>query len=449
MKIFLSKSGFFITALLILVLFISCSPHSQSLKEQVEKFRLDNGLTVLLVKREGAPVFSGYVRIKVGSIEDPKGFSGMAHFFEHMAFKGTQTIGQDVQNEFVRIYQRNGGGNLNATTSTDFTEYFVSLPSDKLGLWAYMESERLKNPVFREFNKERDVVVEERRMRYDNNPDGRLYEHFMQEALAGTPYGKSVIGTPHEILSITEQEAQAFRRRAYIPSRMVVALVGNFDVKEARRLIESYFGDIPKGEEPGIPPAVTATDKNFPRFDSITGPDEPRFYTGYLRPAYPHPDDPVFDVLQVLLCDGRTSRLFSRLVKEKNIAAKVDCYSALPGSRLDSVFSFHAVPIGGHTNGEVKQAIEDELEKLKNGTVTSAELKKIKTKISADLIWALKSGMGMAAWLSYFESLTGDWRYLYEFQDQVQKMTADDLIRVARETFVPLRQVTVYLEKKS
>lgn len=433
--------------LILIFLFISCSS-SQNLKDRVKKIRLDNGLTVLLVKRDGAPVFSGYIRIKVGSIEDPPGLSGMAHFFEHMAFKGTPLIGQE-QNEFVKIYERNGGSDLNATTSTDFTEYFVSLPSNRLELWAYMESERLIHPVFREFFKERDVVVEERRMRYDNDPDGKLYEHFMKEAMAGTPYGKSVIGTPDQINNFNFDNAGAFRSRYYIPSRMVVTLVGNFDEERAINLVKKYFGRIPAKEEPEGPPAASPEAVTpLPREETVTGGDEPRFYLGYPRPAYPHPDDPLFDVIQVLMCEGRTSRLFTSLVKEKNMAAKVSCYSSLPGNRLDSVFSFYAVPLSGYSNKQVAEAIKEEIEKLKKEPPTLAEMEKVKTKVSADLIWALKSNMGMANWLSYFETLTGDWQYFYTFQELVNRATPEDVQRVAQKYFVPEKQVTVTLEKQ-
>ncbi|MDO8520387.1 MAG: pitrilysin family protein [Deltaproteobacteria bacterium] len=434
--------------LFILISFLTaCGGGPKDLRDQVEKFRLENGLTVLLIKREGAPVFSGFIRIKVGAIEDPPGLSGMAHFFEHMAFKGTQTIGADIQNEFVRIYQRNGGSDLNATTSTDFTEYFVSLPSEKLPLWAYMESERLLHPVFREFEKEREVVIEERRMRYENDPNGKLYEHFIREALQGTPYGKSVIGTPPEILSITPMAAKAFREKNYIPSRMVVTLVGNFDADLARREIKKYFGRLAPGPKERSA-AKPSHHTQGAREKVLSGSDEPRFYLGYPRPAYPHPDDAVFDAIQVLMCEGRTSRLFHSLVKEKNIASKVDCYSSLPGSRLDSVFAFYAYPIGIAPNRDLQTALKAELEKLKQAPPTGQELAKVKTKVKADLIWALKSNMGMAEWLSYFESLTGDWQYLYRFQELIEKMTPADLQRVARTYFVPENEVTVYLEKK-
>src|SRR3990167_2324609 len=290
--------------LLFLVFFVVLPAHANDLEKQVRRVKLENGLTALLIHRSGAPVFSAYVRVKVGNIEEPPGSSGLAHFFEHMAFKGTPEIGvrdykteekilQEmhavgtelagrrrggeseeevkplveklhaldtehqkllVQNEFVRIYQRNGGDDVNAATSNDFTNYYVSLPSNKMELWAHLESERLLHPVFREFFKERDVVAEERRMRYDTDPDGKLYEAFLAAAFdkspsGASPYGRNVIGFPDDIRNYTFEAAMAFRQKYYIPSRMVVAMAGNFDMDEAERLVKEYFGRLPKKED--------------------------------------------------------------------------------------------------------------------------------------------------------------------------------------------------------
>lgn len=494
------KKRFFFTFLFVFILSapLLANDPLEVFKQKVEKIKLKNGLTALLVKREGPPIFSGYLQIKVGSIEEPRGLSGLAHFFEHLAFKGTSTIGSldyqkekevldklyavgdeiiqkkknkaplkeiealetqlnDLQkeqaflfnrNEFVQIYQKNGGGDLNATTSTDFTEYFVSLPSNKLELWAYMESERLRDPVFREFYKERDVVIEERRMRYDNRPEGKLYEIFMSKAFLKSPYGRNVIGTPEEIHNIHLSSAKKFHEQFYIPSRMVVVLVGNFDVKEAKRYLDKYFGILPsKGD-------------NLFEFDQenlqnqknditiLRAKAESRFYLGFHRSAFPHPDDEVFDVLYGILCDGRTSRLYSVLVQQKQMASDVECYTSLPGTRLNGLFTFYAVPLSPYTNQDVLTEVLGQLDLLKNQKVLDKELEKVRNKIESNLIWALKSNMGLASLLAFYESLSGDWQYLYQLRQRIQALQPEDIQRVAQKYFVPERQVTVFLERE-
>lgn len=476
---------------------LSCTRGVPDFNLNVERFTLSNGLTALLVKRPGPPIFSAVVRIKVGNIEEPPGATGLAHFFEHMAFKGTEKIGtvdyekeneiltklhqvgseivkrqkegatdellrplradlyrlqrEHVQwvnpGEFSRIYHRNGGSDLNATTSNDYTNYFVSLPSSKLELWAYMESERIKNPVFREFYKERDVVAEERRSRYEDNPDGKLYETFMKLAFDESPYKNNVIGWPEDIQNYTVDVAKDFREKHYIPSRMVVALVGNFDVYLAKKYLRDYFGSIPEKDDQSDEINKEKLTK-YPRIKALHGDYEARFYMGFHRPAHPHKDDEVFDVIQSLLCEGRTSRLFQALVKDKKVASSVDCYASLPGSRLDGLFSFYAVPLKPHSNKNVQSEIIKELKRLKEKEVSISEFKKIQKKLETELIWALKSNMGLAKTLTYFEHLTGDWHYLFEFQKRIARITPDDIQRVAKKHFIPKKQVTALMEKQ-
>lgn len=484
-----------ITFLLLFSLLSSCSTSSSKMDLKVDRFVLPNGLTALLVKREGAPVFSSYIRIKVGNIEEPTGSSGLAHFFEHMAFKGTPSIGgtdyesekevlknifetgeeldrlkrnqassseieklsnelkkyqsQEQQlikkNEFVQIYQRNGGSDINATTSNDYTSYFVSLPSSKLELWAYLESERLRHPVFREFYKERDVVAEERRMRYDNSPDGKLYETFMNQSFDNSPYGINVIGTADDIQNYTYEVASQFHSKYYIPSRMVLALVGNFNIDQAKKILLDTFGKLPKKENPSDQTYKESL-KNYPRSKSIHWKTSPRFYLGFHRPAHPHPDDEVFDVIHEALCVGRTSRMYQKLVLEEKVASQVGCYSSLPGSRLDGVFSFYAIPLKGFTNKMVESKMIEVIDSLKKELVSPEELKKIQNRIQADLIYSLESNMNLALLLTYFESLSGDWQYIYQMQDRIEKITPQDVKRVVSQYFVPERKIFVSLE---
>lgn len=473
-------------------------PKAQEKREwevSVERMVLDNGMRVLLVRRNGPPIFSGYVRFKVGNLEEPEGYSGLAHFFEHMAFKGTPTIGVEdfgaeekllekihflgtkltkerntlskaesaqlrtefndlqeahqkliVKNEFTRIYARNGSADMNATTSSDFTSYYTSLPSNKLELWAFLESERIKRPVLREFFKERDVVGEERRMRYDNSPEGQLFEAFMNRSFDKGPYKTLSIGSSEEIASYTPDVALEFRSKYYVPSRMVVAIVGNFNVDEAKTYIREYFGDLKDYRNQDYPYIDEPLAEDFPRQVTISGKDRARFYLGYHRPAYPHPDDKVFDVIHSLFCDGRTSYLYKTLVTDEKIAASVSCYSSLPGARLPGLFSFYAVPFAGHSNQEVEQRLIEILQAYQNRDVTDQDIQKVANRIEVDTLRELRGNMGLAGLLSYYEILSGDWQYIYQVINDVKGVDAEDIKRVIQKYFVPARQVSAYYE---
>lgn len=476
----------------------SADGSSLDLRQRVRRVKLDNGLTVLMMKRQGAPVFSAQIKVEVGNIEEEVGSYGLAHFFEHMAFKGTDKIGttdpvkeqaildeifkvgteivtkrkagatdeelkdliskrkelEDQQkqyitkNEFTEIFQKNGGLDLNASTSNDYTTYYISLPANKLELWAYMESARMQKPFLREFFTEVDVVAEERRMRIDNTPDGLLFEALMRKSFDKSPYGVVVIGPAEDIRNYTPQKAQEFYAKYYIPSKMVVGLVGNFDLDEAEKIVRKYFGQIPAGKDPGINFTKDELDpKTFPREVTVTGKDRPRFYLAYHRPAHPHPDDMVMDVIQDVMCEGLTSRLYKKLVIQDKKAAYVGCYSSMPGSRLDGLFAFYAMPFDGYTNAQIREEIKKEIDQLIQEGPTEYELQKVKNNLDADLIYSLQSNDGLASQLAFYESLTGNWEYIYELQNTVHKITAEDVKRVAKTYFNAQREITSYYEQ--
>jgi len=482
---------------------LSCAKSDQSysldLRNRVKRIVLANGMKILLLKRQGAPVFSAQIKVRVGNVEEQKDSYGLAHFFEHMAFKGTDKIGTNnyveekkildqisvigtkivnmrrqgkdpqeyaelikkrkqleqeqkkyiVKNEFTQTYQKNGGINLNATTSNDFTTYYISLPVNKMELWAYMESARMKKPVIREFFTEVDVVAEERRMRIDNTPDGQIYEAYVNTAFDNSPYKIVVVGPAKDIQNYTPEVALEFYNTYYIPSRMVVALVGNFDLNEAEKIVRQYFSTIPSKKENGHKIAKENFDKKtFPREVTVKSPEKSRFYLGYHRPAHPHPDDIVMDVIQNIMCEGRTSRLYKKLIIQGKKAAFVACYVSIPGARLDSLFTYYSMPLEGHTNKELKLEIKEEIKKLATEGPTAYELQKVKNDIDAELIYSLQSNSGLASQLAFYESLTGNWEYLYELQDRIHKITADDIKRVAAKYFVEENEVTAYLEQE-
>src|SRR6266481_6781203 len=345
---------------------------------------LPNGLTVIICERPEAPVFSFYTHVDAGSVQDPMGKTGLAHMFEHMAFKGTDTIGttdyasekvalekvekayaayiaerdkgagrdepklKDLQkawqvavteaqkyvkpNEFPQILENNGAEGLNASTDLDETAYHYSLPENRLELWAYLQSSRFMHPVMREFYTERNVVIEERRMRTDSSPVGRLLEQFVTAAYQAHPYHRPTIGWMADLNSFSATDAQHFFDQYYIPSNMVVAVVGDVKAAEAMPVIEKYFGQIPSHERPDER-TTTEPPQNSERRVVLYDRAQPLYLEGYHRPDYRSPDDAVYDAIADLMSNGRTSRLYRALVRDKKIAAYSAGFTGLPGNK--------------------------------------------------------------------------------------------------------------------
>ena len=473
---------------LTLILFLS-SAFGQSyldLEDRIVEHVLDNGLKLLILERHEAPVFSFLTYVDVGGANEEVGNTGLAHMFEHMAFKGTRTIGTTeygkekaalekvdraverllaesrkgaqadstqlaqldeafkkaqeeaagyvVSNEYGRIIEEAGGVGLNAGTGSDATMYLYSLPSNKLELWAFLESDRMAHPVLREFYKERDVVMEERRMRSESQPIGRLIEEFLAIAYKGHPYGQPVIGHMSDIEGLTRTEAKAFYRRHYTSSNMTTAVVGDVATDEVIELAEEYFSELPTGPKP--PPVETVEPPQLgERRVVIEDPSQPLIVIGYHKPDARHPDDAVFDAITDIIGVGRTSRLYKSLVKEKKIALQVGAFPGFPGNKYPNLFVFYAFPAKDHTVEEMEEAIDAEIERIKTELVGEEELSGVKTRTRANFIRGLRSNSGMAGQLTFFEGVTGDWRNLFKVVEQINAVTAEDIQRVANEYF--------------
>jgi len=484
-------------ALLLLSLRPASAQDVAAFEKKVSVKTLANGLTLLVCERPEAPVFSFFTHVDVGADREVPGITGLAHMFEHMAFKGTDRIGTkdyehekqaletvetayaayDVErrrsvgrddkklaelekawkdriaeadryvvvNEFGEIVDREGGVGLNANTNSDETVYYFSFPSNRLELWAYLESERFLKPVLREFYKERDVVHEERRMSTESRPIGRLVEQFLAAAFTAHPYGQPVVGWPSDLETFSASDAAAFHARYYVPSNMTIALVGDLKAAEVWPLVEKYFGRLPAAPRPAplrtVEPVQTAE-----RQVVIKDPAQPFYLEGYHRPAFSHPDDAVYDVLQDLLSSGRTSRLYRSLVRDKRIAANASGFSGFPGVKYPSLFAFFAIPTPGHTPEEVQAAIRAEIERLKTEDVPAGELETVKTRTRANLIRGLDSNPGLAAQLAIYQAREGDWRGLFRAVDKIQHVTAADVRRVANETFVETNRTVALIQ---
>jgi predicted Zn-dependent peptidase len=459
--------------------------------------KLPNGLTLLVMERPEAPVFSGYTFVDAGSTQDPKDRTGLAHMFEHMAFKGTKTIGttnwpaekvalqkveqayaayiqeaekrvgrddkkvadlqkvwQDaikeadkyvVRNAYGQIVEENGGVGMNASTSDDETVYFYSFPSNRLQLWAYLESERFIEPVMREFYKERDVVFEERRMRTDSSPVGRLIEQFIASAFMAHPYHRPTVGWAADLRRFSATDAEHFFHTYYVPSNMVVAAVGDIKSAQALSILEKYFGRLLKAPQP-IENPTTEPPQQSERRVLLKETAQPLYIEGYHRPDYRDPDDAVYDAISDIMSNGRTSRLYRSLVRDKKIAAASAGFSGWPGSKYPHLFAFYAVPTPGHTPEEVRDAIAAEIERLRTADVSDEELQMFKTRAKADLIRGLGSNSGLAAQLATFQARFGDWRELFRQLDRYDKVTKADIRRVANKTFVPANRTVGIIE---
>jgi predicted Zn-dependent peptidase len=466
-------------------------------EKKVSVRTLANGLTVLVCERPEAPVFSFFTHVDVGADREVPGITGLAHMFEHMAFKGTdrigttdyakekaaleavesayaaydaerrRSVGRDekkvvelekawkdriaeadryvVKNEFGEIIDREGGVGLNAFTNSDETGYFFSFPQNRLELWAYLESERYLKPVMREFYKERDVVFEERRMRTESQPIGRLVEQFLAAAFTAHPYGQPVVGWPSDLSTFSATDALAFHAKYYVPSNMTVAVVGDVKAAEVIPLVETYFGRLPAGPEPE-PLRTVEPPQQAERQVVIKDQAQPFYVEGYHRPAFDHPDDAVYDVITDLMSSGRTSRLYRALVRDQKIAAAAAGFGGFPGVKYPTLFAFFGVPTPGHTPEEIQAAIRAEIERLKTEDVTDAELEMVKTRARANLIRQLDSNQGLALQLGRYQARDGDWRELFRDVDAIQQVTKADVRRVANEAFVETNRTVAMIQ---
>ncbi|MGA8041471.1 MAG: pitrilysin family protein [Terracidiphilus sp.] len=458
---------------------------------------LPNGLTIIICERPEAPVFSYSTFIDAGDVDDPSGESGLAHMFEHLAFKGTSQIGtndyaaekvalakveaansayeaeylkpvgrdpqklaelkkafvdaQDeahkyvIPNQFTEVAERNGATGLNASTGLDETMYFWSMPENRLELWAWLESGRLSDVVPREFYKERDVVLEERRMRTDSNPIGRLIEQFLATAYVAHPYGRSGIGWPSEVSQLSATEAMAFHRKYYAGSNIVVSVVGDVKASEVMPMLEKYFSKVPSGPKPEE--MTTVEPKQFAEKTVVVREATQPFYIeGYHRPSYRNPDDSVYDAIQDIMSNGRVSRLYRSLVEKQQIAAEAEGFSPFPGAKYPSLFAFYAVPLPGHKDAEMREAIHKEIERLKTTDVTDEELAMFKTRAKADLLRGLADNQGLANALAEYQTRYGDWRELFLQLNRVDKVTKADIRRVANQVFVDSNRTSAEIE---
>lgn len=452
---------------------------------RVKEHILANGLRLLVLERHEVPVASFVTMVDVGAVDEHVGITGVAHIFEHMAFKGSREIGtldyeaeshalvkvdeaferlvlerrkghradpaklealekefRDleaaaetyvVNNEYSVIVERNGGSGLNASTGSDTTQYFVSFPSNKLELWFHLEADRFREPVLREFYKEKAVVMEERRMRTESSPIGKLLEEFLAIAFKAHPYGYPGIGHASDIQNLRRHEAADFFRAHYVPSNLTIAIVGDVRFEECVRFAEKYFGSLPRGPERRSVETVEPPQEGEKRVE-VESPAQPIIGMGWHRPAATHPDDAVYDVIAEILSSGRTSRLYAGLVK-KQLALEAGALAGFPGQKHPHLFVVYALPAAGKTAGEVEKALLEETDRLAREPVSEAELARVKTQARAGFVRGMANNQGIAMRLASAQCVLGDWREAFRGLRRIEAVTAADVRRVAKGLF--------------
>lgn len=487
------------TARFTLLLAAAVLAHGQdfkALEQKTTEFTLSNGLRFLVVERHDSPVISFVTHIAAGSANDPAGASGLAHFFEHLAFKGTETIGtrdaaaekkaldalEDVRerldaergkgrraddlqivrletefmkalsaaqayvvpDQFKTILEDNAALTVAAGVGPDATQFHVALPSNRAELWFLLESQRLSKPVFRDFYRERDNAVSEYRSRMQTNPQARLLQALAAAAFSAHPYRNPASGWPGDFDELRMADARQFFNRYYVPGNMTIGIAGDIAPAEARRLADKYFAAIPARP---LPPAVRTQEppQAGPRTVILENSAENLLAMGFKRPDDADRDDAVLDVIQAILSSGRSSWLGKELIENRRVATAVRALSSWPGSRNPHLFVIAVDAAPGRTAEEAEQAVTAVLTRLQNGGVDEAALTRGKAHARAALAGRLADNGNIAATLALFASNHGDWRKVMTAGDAFTKVTAAHVQTAALKYFIPARRTSVHM----
>ena len=399
--------------------------------DDVLEATLDNGLRVLLLEDHRSPIVSFQVWYRVGSRNERPGATGLAHLLEHMMFKGTPTYGPRM---FATLVERNGGQD-NAFTSQDVTSYFVNIAADKVDLVIALEVDRMQNLLLdpKGFQSERMVVMEERRLRTEDDPEGFLAEELSAIAFLAHPYRFPTVGWMEDIRRLTVEELRAFYRTYYVPNNALVVAAGDFKPPELLEKIRKHFGVIPRGADPPSVQVVEPKQNGARRVTVKKEAQLPLVFVGYHVPNYASKDAPALELLSTILSEGRSSRLYRRLVYEQEIALNAGGdYSYF--STDPNLFWFFATGQPGQSPETLERALMQEVERLKNEPVSEVELQRAKNQIEASFVFRQDSVYSRASLLVRFE-LIGGWRLEKAFVPGIRAVTAEDLRRVAQTYF--------------
>ncbi|MGA3051752.1 MAG: pitrilysin family protein [Chitinispirillaceae bacterium] len=465
-------------------LFLVISANAADINLPVSYSTLDNGLRLIMVPDTNVAVVSCRIYYFVGSMYESSGYTGLSHMFEHMMFKGTKRLGTtdyekeipymetidsldrlaynreqavgrqdslsklyrqqitatlDKQRKYIKkdeiweLYQNNGGTGLNAWTADNMTAYIVTLPKNKVDLFYWIESDRMSDPVLREFPSERDVVMEERRMRIDNKPDGRYWERLNALFDIASPYRIPTIGWPSDIRGYTRQKLEQYVRRFYTPDNAVMILVGNIDTVTARKNVERYFGSIPRAQQPKEEPITREPapigETRYTVYDDAAPHIDMLFHT----PGYPNPDLYRLDVIEGIL-SGRSGRLYRRLVDIEGLCISIDVSNEL--RLFDGCFQISADLKTGTDPAKVERIIREELARIASVPPTDAEMQRVRNDIRMSFVSDLKSLEGLSDRLAFFERL-GSWRDMLTYPDSIAEVKPREIPPVAKKYLDP------------
>jgi predicted Zn-dependent peptidase len=466
----------------------------------VKEIALENGLRIYVVERPATPTFAAIYQFGVGGASDPKGKSGIAHLLEHMMFKGTTTVGtldaekeapmmqrlselwhelhleldkeddpfiepdrekieslqQEIEkvsaeqkkliikNEYDELMSRAGGVGMNASTGNDVTRYYIQLPANMLELWFRMEADRLLKPVFREFYSERDVVLEERRLRTENTAWGRMDEALHSILYAAHPYGQPVIGWPRDLQRLVREDAMEYFRTYYSPSNCIMVLVGDLSAGEVRRLAEKYFGPWERQAIPRLPitsePEQEGERRRIVEFDA-----EPILNLAWRTVPEGHPDQYALDVLSMVLGGLHSSRFDETIIQKERLASGAG--TGHPTYKYSGYFIAYGMLRGEHGAEELERAMEREIRKIQEEGISEVELERAKTAVEVSRVESLKSNAGLASWLANAVYFSGSPDYFEEYERRINAVTVEQVKEAAVKYLQPKRKNVVEVRR--
>jgi len=469
----------------------------------VVSYTLKNGLRLLILEKKFVPTVSFTMIFKVGNVDGQPGKTGLAHLFEHMAFKGTKTINSTgyekekfslekveiaakemiaeeskttpdlpklealrkklaeaekeadtmiVKDEYWKLYNELGESGMNAMTSTDYTGYVVSLPANRLEAWMIIESDRFKNAVLREFYRERSVVMEERRMG-ESDPNRLMWETLFTNAFMAHPYHNPTIGWMDDLKRLTRTDADQFFKTFYAPNNATLAVVGDVKPEEVIKMAEKHFASwenrpLPERNYTKEPPQKS--EKRINVFFKA----KPSLRMGFHNPGYENPDIYGLLMLSEILSNGKTSRFYRNLVEGKQLALYANSGHSTPGDRYPSLFVILAAPKAPHTVEELEDAIMEEIDKLKTPPQKEEDLSKLKWEMEkvinnyeAALVRQLESNAGLGMSLANNQQILGDWKFDWKVSEELRKLKPEDISRVAAQYFTRDNKTIVFLRE--
>ncbi|HMY47042.1 MAG TPA: insulinase family protein, partial [Leptospiraceae bacterium] len=469
----------------------------KSLRTDVRRVTLENGLRIIMVRRPFSPTVACYMKFKAGGADETEESAGIAHMLEHMLFKGTERVGTldfekekkyieqsnvwadrlddarraldaaeksgdttriaeakaEVQKRKQRlmslqqmarkymipdedsyIYAQAGERGYNAYTTKDLTNYQVELPANRLEIWAKLESDRMENSVLRDFYTEREVVREERRLRVDNVAQGALLEQFIKDIYGSHPYGRSLIGSMQVIQYLNFGQAKSFYNTYYAPNNTVIALVGDIDLAQTEALMRKYFSHLKRKDIPERPSVAVAPSRAR---TEIEKPGSPVMFLAWNKPSGMTKDSLSLEVLSSILAGRSDSRLVRKLVMKDRSAAEVSAFTGYPGERHPNLLTIQAVPAPGKSYDDVQKGVLEEIASVQKDGVTQDELDRVKASMVADFLYGLRSNAEYADNLSYYELLYGNYETLFTKITALSAIAPADVKKAAIEYMTP------------